>query len=72
MRDTIAEMVLRFFSNPFLTAIGMTMVLETTIEGGATVVWLTYTTVVALLYYVANRVHEGTDDMVEDIHDELM
>jgi hypothetical protein len=68
----IVEQILRLFSNPLLVAIGVTMIVETAIEGGHTVLWLAYTVAVAVLYVGANRLHEGTDDMVDELHDKFI
>jgi hypothetical protein len=61
----------RLFSNELLPAIGLTMIVETAIEGGATLTWVGYTVVVSTLYVLANHLHEGTEDMVEDLHEEI-
>lgn len=65
------EHLFRLFSDTLFVAIGVTMIVETTIEGGQTELWVAYTLSVGVLYHVANKYHEGTEDMVEDIHDEL-
>jgi hypothetical protein len=65
------EPVLRFLSSPLLPSIGITMVAETLIEGGNVPAWICFTLVTSALYGVANYYHEGTEDIVEDMYDEM-
>jgi hypothetical protein len=68
---TVKEYALRFGADPLLPAIGITMVVETTIEGGATLSWVAFTLTAVLVWAVANYCYEDTDDMVEDLHDAM-
>jgi hypothetical protein len=69
--STVREYALRFGADPLLPAIGITMVVETTIEGGATQSWVAFTLTAVLIWTTANYLYEDTTDMVEDLHDEM-
>jgi len=60
-----------FSSDNLLPAIGVTMVVETTIESGATLSWIAFTLTAVVVWVVANYLYEDTGDMVEDIHNEF-
>jgi hypothetical protein len=47
------------------------LALEMSIEGGNAKTWWTLTVLAFLAYQVANYVHEGTEDMVEELHDDM-
>jgi hypothetical protein len=69
--STVREYTLRFGADPLLPAIGITIVVVTTIEGGATRSWVAFTLVSIAVYLLANHLYEDTEDMVEDLHDEM-
>jgi len=68
----VVDNFLSLLSSDVFVLIGITMVLETTIEGGSTGAWFVFTVVFLILNQAAKYVHEGTDDHVEELHDELI
>lgn len=65
----IKDEIFRFTSSPFPAYVSLTMVIETTIEGGQTAEWLMVTAVFWMIYGVSNYLHEGIEDQVEEMHD---
>lgn len=67
----VVDGVLRVLSDETLFVIGLSLLIETHVEGGNTAFWTYYTASTLVLYVVANYVHEGSEDMIEELHEEL-